>query len=409
MEKSPEKSTFLCLLHTGAGWHNPASENSLLNLMKNACNACRDVMNTQLENSDEITNKTAYSLKEIEIMFEKFSGLQANLFPIKLVRSFVAVMLAMKLLEDSPLTNCGKGSAFTMDGKVECDVGISFSKLGDKPMFASIGACENIVNPSFAAIRLLLDRILFNSCSKEDRDANYACGLTLPIMLVGAGAYDWAKSRLETKINCHETEENFNKWTRYKKMIDIEKTQVSNLIIKKRRFEEIENHGTVGLTLFDGDYLFAITSSGGCWMKQSGRIGHSALKGASCAVGSRCDYGFSACSTSGNGEQIIEDLLSDKIVCETKLGDDLDEAFVKCLDEFVKDKQHHDELRHAGVVYFNIHDSCMADIMIAHTTKSFAYSYISSNMDDSMTSVSRLYDENLDGKVVKSSCKTIVI
>jgi taspase (threonine aspartase 1) len=62
-----------------------------------------------------------------------------------------AVARAISTLENSSLTNAGRGSNLTLTGTVECDASIMESGGG----FGAIGATPGVVNPISVALRLL--------------------------------------------------------------------------------------------------------------------------------------------------------------------------------------------------------------------------------------------------------------
>ena len=60
---------------------------------------------------------------------------------------------AMILLEDSPLTNAGYGSALNEDEEVECDAGIMFSEkdAAKPPRFGAVSGLKCVRNPILVA------------------------------------------------------------------------------------------------------------------------------------------------------------------------------------------------------------------------------------------------------------------
>jgi taspase (threonine aspartase 1) len=61
-----------------------------------------------------------------------------------------AVEIAVKILEDNPLTNSGTGSSLTKCGFVECDAGIIDGKTG---IFGCVGAVPgNKFNKKFTSL-----------------------------------------------------------------------------------------------------------------------------------------------------------------------------------------------------------------------------------------------------------------
>ncbi|KAL1459172.1 hypothetical protein WDU94_011179 [Cyamophila willieti] len=101
-----------------------------------------------------------------------------------------AAALATALLEDCKLFNAGSGSNLTWEGGVECDAGIMDGKTG---LSGAVGAVTRVQNPIHVAYRL---------CQKQSGLDN---GLIRPCMMVGPGAFDYARQTGASHI--FETEE----------------------------------------------------------------------------------------------------------------------------------------------------------------------------------------------------------
>lgn len=86
-------------------------------------------------------------------------------------RSMDAVVAAIKILEDSPLFNAGKGSVFTADGKNEMDAAIMD---GNTLKAGAVAGVRTIKNPITAALCVL---------EKSQH-----------VMMVGSGAEKFAKT-----------------------------------------------------------------------------------------------------------------------------------------------------------------------------------------------------------------------
>ena len=153
--------------------------------------------------------------------------------------SELAVIETIKILEDSPLFNAGKGSVFNSDGKVENDA--SIMRGNDLNAGASSGT-SNVKNP----ITLAAD--VMNHSEH--------------VFLSGKGAEKFAKERnLEIVEN-----EYFHTEFRFNQLLD-----------KK----EEKKYGTVGCVAIDVDgNIVAGTSTGGTTNKKWGRIGDSPIIGA---------------------------------------------------------------------------------------------------------------------------------
>jgi len=174
--------------------------------------------------------------------------------------SELAVIETIKILEDSPLFNAGKGSVFNSDGKVENDA--SIMRGNDLNAGASSGT-SNVKNP----ITLAAD--VMNHSGH--------------VFLSGKGAESFAKNRnLEIVEN-----EYFHTKFRY------------NQLLNKK---DEDKYGTVGCVAIDVDgNIVAGTSTGGMTNKKWGRIGDSPIIGA----GTYADNNTCGISSTGSGEYFI--------------------------------------------------------------------------------------------------------
>ncbi|KAJ1924843.1 taspase, threonine aspartase, 1, partial [Linderina pennispora] len=109
---------------------------------------------------------------------------------------------AIRVLEDDPVTNAGIGSNLNRLGQVECDAAI----MATHPdAFGAVGAIEAIRNPIEAAHAVMLK-------SSQGPDMH---GLVPPMMLVGHGADEWARSNsvaTDDKVRHKITEEAMRKY-----------------------------------------------------------------------------------------------------------------------------------------------------------------------------------------------------
>ena len=175
--------------------------------------------------------------------------------------SELAVIETIKVLEDSPLFNAGKGSVFNSDGKVENDA--SIMRGNDLNAGASSGT-SNIKNPIILAADIM---------NHSDH-----------VFLSGKGAEKFAKKRNLEIVN----NEYFHTEFRYKQLIN-----------KK----EEGKYGTVGCVAIDFDgNIVAGTSTGGMTNKKWGRIGDSPIIGA----GTYANNNTCGISSTGSGEYFIK-------------------------------------------------------------------------------------------------------
>lgn len=191
-----------------------------------------------------------------------------------------AVEEAVKVLEDNPLFNAGKGSVFNHTGKNEMDASIMCGKTLNAGAVAGI---QNIRNP------IVLCR--------------YVMTHTEHVLLFGPGAEELAR-KLQLKFEDDAyfyTEERYNQ---FQKIKDTFKTQLDNTLEKPI--------GTVGAVALDyNGNLAAATSTGGMTNKRYGRIGDSPIIGA----GTYANNASCAVSCTGHGEFFIRNLVAYDISC----------------------------------------------------------------------------------------------
>ncbi len=196
-----------------------------------------------------------------------------------------AVEIAIRILEDSPLFNAGKGAVFTHDGKNSLDTSI----MNGKTLAAGAAAgLEHVKNPITLA-RAIMEK-------------------SPHVMLYGAGAEEFAK---EQKLDIVDSKYFFTQ-ERYDQLQKILKEESEKE--KKGKSEKVSSadipfselpenkFGTVGAVALDknGD-LAAGTSTGGMTNKRWGRIGDSPIIGA----GTYADNRTCAVSATGWGEFFI--------------------------------------------------------------------------------------------------------
>lgn len=177
--------------------------------------------------------------------------------------SLDAVEKVVRLLEDNPFFNAGKGAVFNHEGKVELDASIMEGKSLKAGAVAGVGDVKNPVS--------LARKVMENSPH---------------VMLAGKGASVFAKLQgLEIVDSSYFYTQ--DRWDALQKAIQKEK---------------VEKFGTVGCVALDiyGN-LAAATSTGGMTNKRYGRIGDSPVIGA----GTYANNKTCAVSCTGHGEFFI--------------------------------------------------------------------------------------------------------
>src|SRR5437764_2320267 len=187
-----------------------------------------------------------------------------------------AVEATVRVLEDDPHFNAGKGSYFTSAGTNEMDAAIMDGKTLAAGAVAQI---EHVRNP------IVLERAVIEK-SKH-------------VMMVGAGAEEFAK---RNGIELVDAKYFFtqDRWDALQKMKAAEKAGADGS--KKFIISDLEHHGTVGAVARDAQgNLAAATSTGGINNKLPGRVGDSPVIGA----GTYADNATCAVSCTRAGELFI--------------------------------------------------------------------------------------------------------
>ncbi len=179
--------------------------------------------------------------------------------------SLDAVEAVIKLMEDSPLFNAGKGAVFTAEGTIELDVSI----MDGKNLSAGAAAgLKHVKNPISLARKIM---------EKSPH-----------VMLIGEGAEKFAK---EHNLEIVDQEYFFTK----ERWESLQRLKENELKLK-------EKHGTVGAVALDKNgNIAAGTSTGGMINKLWGRIGDTPIIGA----GNYADNNTCGVSGTGHGEYFI--------------------------------------------------------------------------------------------------------
>lgn len=209
-----------------------------------------------------------------------------------------AVEAAIRLMEDSPQFNAGKGAVFTHDGRNELDASIMEGKTLKAGAVAGITTVKNPIT----AARAVMEK------SKH-------------VLLVSRGAEAFAAEKgLEiVDPKYFRTEE---RWQQLQKQLEEEKKRSQGLgttgpetvEIPERRLPGF-SFGTVGAVALDkAGNLSAGTSTGGMSNKRWGRVGDSPIIGA----GTYADNEACAISATGHGEYFIRYAVAHDIVALMK-------------------------------------------------------------------------------------------
>jgi beta-aspartyl-peptidase (threonine type) len=189
--------------------------------------------------------------------------------------SLDAVEAAVRVLEDDPTFNAGKGAVFTHDGKHELDAAIMDGKTMKAGAVADV---TNVKNPITAA-RAVMEK-------------------TKHVMLAGLGAEKFAiENGLDIVDNKYFDTERARK--DLEKALQEEKNSPKTSLLEN---PEQKHLGTVGALALDSHgNLAAATSTGGITNKRFGRVGDTPIIGA----GTYADNDSVAVSCTGTGEYFM--------------------------------------------------------------------------------------------------------
>jgi beta-aspartyl-peptidase (threonine type) len=201
-----------------------------------------------------------------------------------------AVEATLRVMEDSPLFNAGKGAVFTAAGTNELDAAI----MDGKTLKAgSVAGLHHVKNPISLARRVM------------DRSRH--------VMMIGDGAEIFAKEQGLELVAPHYfwTE---RRWQSYEKSRDsAEKAKAG--IPSSGSIEGDKKYGTVGAVALDQNgNLAAGTTTGGINWKEYGRVGDAPIIGA----GTYANNESCAVSATGQGEIFIRRTVASDICARVK-------------------------------------------------------------------------------------------
>ncbi|MEX0334673.1 isoaspartyl peptidase/L-asparaginase family protein [Vibrio tubiashii] len=203
-----------------------------------------------------------------------------------------AVVAAVKVLEDSPNFNAGKGSVLTHKEMVEMDASVMHGK--DKNAGAVAGV-RHIKNP------IELARDVMNKSNH--------------VLLIGEGAEEFA---FEHGYEFTEQDYFFTD-RRYEQLLSMKEKGL--FALSESKYPDDKKYGTVGAVALDQQgNLAAATSTGGVTNKKYGRVGDSSIIGA----GTFAENGNVAVSTTGMGEFFIRQTVAGDVAARMRyLKEDL--------------------------------------------------------------------------------------
>lgn len=195
-----------------------------------------------------------------------------------------AVAAAIRILEDSPWFNAGRGAVFTHEGRHELDASI----MDGRTLAAgAVGGVEGVRNPILLARRVM-------EASPH-------------VLLTGPGAVAFARQEgIELR-----PPEYFHTDRRWRQLLKARGEPVAGLTVEARV-------GTVGAVALDRDgHLAAGTSTGGMTNKRWGRLGDSPIIGAGTYAS---DEAGCAVSATGHGEYFIRAAVAHDICARADYG-----------------------------------------------------------------------------------------
>jgi len=254
-----------------------------------------------------------------------------------------AVEAAVVAMEDNEVFNAGKGSALTIDGRVEMEASIMDGKTLNA---GATGLLKDIKNP------IRLARIVMES--------------TDHVFIVGDGAEKLAELYGLERAN-PVTELRLRHWRELKEKLMQEKDV--NYLPKLYRLvsshPQLFESGTVGAVALDknGD-VAAATSTGGFPLKFPGRIGDSPLIG----CGTYADNEAGACSSTGMGEVAIKLVLAKRTCDLIRNGNSAQEAVENSI-KLVNRKMNS---LHMGLIALD----ALGRVGVAHNSPNLCWAYM---------------------------------
>ena len=214
-----------------------------------------------------------YRAKIEEVLMAGYKALQEG------KSSLDAVEIAIRMMEDSPLFNAGKGAVFNHEGKNELDSSIMDGKT---LMAGAVAGLHHVKNPITLA-RAVMEK-------------------SPHVMMVGDGAEQFAKEQ-----NIELVDEKYfwtqRRWDDLQRVLKEEKEKAEGKKISMNYAQlPVNKFGTVGAVALDKNgNIAAGTSTGGMTNKRYGRVGDSPIIGA----GTYANNNSCGVSGTGTGEYFI--------------------------------------------------------------------------------------------------------
>ena len=212
--------------------------------------------------------------------------------------SLDAVEASVRIMEDSPLFNAGKGAVFTIEGRNELDAAI----MCGKTINAGAVACvTNLKNPVTAA-----RKVMENSPH---------------VMLTGKGAEQFGYDQGVEVVSPDYFFDQI-RWEQYRNFLRRQQQM-------RGSYDPEYQMGTVGAVALDREgNLAAATSTGGMTGKQFGRVGDVPIIGA----GTYANNASCAVSATGHGEYFIRHVVAHEVSSAMLYGNQsLDSAAVEII------------------------------------------------------------------------------
>jgi beta-aspartyl-peptidase (threonine type) len=248
-----QKSKYVLVIHGGAG----TILKSQMSAEKEK--AYTDALNEALEKGSAILSKGGSALDAVEA--------------------------SVRILEDNPLFNAGKGAVFTNEGKNELDASIMNGRTLEAGAVAGVTSIKNPISTA----RTVMEK-------------------SPHVMMVGKGAEQFAKEQGQEIVDpSYFYTESRWKGLQNARAQDSSKMQLDHAdTTKKAMLKQLENkdykYGTVGAVALDQHgNLAAATSTGGMTNKKFGRVGDAPIIGA----GTYANNKTVAISGTGWGEYFI--------------------------------------------------------------------------------------------------------